>query len=442
MLLRMQPPTAASATSPNKANLASRQARRQVRHLWIALVGGLLLVPTYLAAQYMTRQGWVTSLYPQTVLWCLTPYMAAAHLLYRSINIPAAEQRTVLLINTLVPYLTLVLVLALLQQPYSRGAVLMVSVLTTLWYWLCDRFLQNQEKLHLLCLDELVATELNNEMGNQAQLLGQHVQLVSWQDNSTPLPDCDGAVISHSQNLTPIQQSQLARIKQHHIRLYSAAAVAESLTGRKSQEELCNPLWQPDGNPAYDSVKRLADVAVVLLTAPGWIPLGILTAIAIKLDTPGPALFSQMRTGLHGRPFRIWKFRTMVVQENTQAQFAQTNDKRITRLGHFLRKSRLDEIPQLVNVLLGQMSLIGPRPEQHSFVNDFAIRIPSYPYRHLVRPGITGWAQVMQGYAASEEETAIKLSYDLYYVSHYSLALDLLIVVKTIRTILTGRGAR
>jgi lipopolysaccharide/colanic/teichoic acid biosynthesis glycosyltransferase len=91
---------------------------------------------------------------------------------------------------------------------------------------------------------------------------------------------------------------------------------------------------------------------------------------------------------------------------------------------------------------MGHMSLIGPRPEQHTFVNEFAIRIPSYPYRHLVRPGITGWAQVMQGYAASEEETAVKLSYDLYYVSHYSLALDLLIVAKTIKTILTGHGAR
>lgn len=132
----------------------------------------------------------------------------------------------------------------------------------------------------------------------------------------------------------------------------------------------------------------------------------------------------------------------MVVQAHDKAQFAQVNDKRITRLGHFLRKSRLDEIPQLVNVLFGHMSLIGPRPEQHTFVNDFAVTIPSYPYRHLVRPGVTGWAQVMQGYAASAEETSVKLSYDLYYVKHYSLALDLLIVAKTIRTVLTGFGAR
>lgn len=132
----------------------------------------------------------------------------------------------------------------------------------------------------------------------------------------------------------------------------------------------------------------------------------------------------------------------MIPQKTDIAQFAGSNDQRITRLGRFLRKSRLDEIPQLYNVLRGDMSLIGPRPEQHAFVQDFATRIPSYPYRHLVRPGLTGWAQVMQGYAANDEETSVKLSYDLYYVSHYSLAVDLLIVAKTIKTILTGFGAR
>lgn len=265
---------------------------------------------------------------------------------------------------------------------------------------------------------------------------------MDWHNDHDMVPECDGALVSSTHALTDLQQIQLARIKQQHIRLYSVAAIAESITGRKSPQELRNPLWQPDGNPPYDTFKRFVDLAVVLLTAPAWIPLGLATALAIKLDSSGPVLFSQIRTGLHGRPFRIWKFRTMLPQANMQAQFAQANDKRITRLGHFLRKSRLDEIPQLFNVLTGQMSLIGPRPEQHSFVNQFAINIPSYPYRHLVRPGITGWAQVLQGYAASEEETAVKLSYDLYYVSHYSLALDLLIVVKTVQTILTGRGAR
>jgi lipopolysaccharide/colanic/teichoic acid biosynthesis glycosyltransferase len=111
-------------------------------------------------------------------------------------------------------------------------------------------------------------------------------------------------------------------------------------------------------------------------------------------------------------------------------------------LGRWLRKTRLDEIPQLINVLRGDMSLIGPRPEQTRLVESFARDIPSYPYRHLVRPGLTGWAQVQQGYAASEEETRVKLSHDLYYVNHYSLAMDLLIALRTVRIVLTGQGAR
>jgi lipopolysaccharide/colanic/teichoic acid biosynthesis glycosyltransferase len=162
----------------------------------------------------------------------------------------------------------------------------------------------------------------------------------------------------------------------------------------------------------------------------------------VRIDSPGPALFSQWRVGLHGQTFRIFKFRSMRHAPLATAQFAQTNDPRITRFGHFMRRSRLDEIPQLWNVLKGDMSLIGPRPEQEKFVEQFAEQIASYPYRHLVRPGLTGWAQVQQGYAASAEETVVKLSYDLYYVTHYSLAMDLLIALKTVRIVLTGHGAR
>ncbi|MFM8575019.1 MAG: sugar transferase, partial [Limnohabitans sp.] len=230
--------------------------------------------------------------------------------------------------------------------------------------------------------------------------------------------------------------------KLHHVRLYSAQAVAEALSGRVPESVLVSELWQPDGNPAYDLLKRALDLMAVLLTLPLWLPLAALVALAVRLDSPGPALFSQWRTGLQGRPFRIHKFRSMRHVALDTPQFAGERDPRITRLGAFLRKSRLDEIPQLWNVLRGDMSLIGPRPEQTAFVAQFAQDIPSYPYRHLVRPGLTGWAQVQQGYAASAQETAVKLSYDLYYVTHYSLAMDLLILAKTLRTVLTGQGAR
>ena len=152
---------------------------------------------------------------------------------------------------------------------------------------------------------------------------------------------------------------------------------------------------------------------------------------------------SDLRVGRNGKVFKLYKFRSMV--HGLQApgvHFAQAEDPRITRVGRVLRRTRLDELPQLWNVLRGEMSLIGPRPEQVLFVREFAATIPSYPYRHLVRPGLTGWAQVQQGYADSADSTRIKLSYDLYYVAHYSLALDLLIAAKTCKIVWTGFGAR
>ena len=169
----------------------------------------------------------------------------------------------------------------------------------------------------------------------------------------------------------------------------------------------------------------------------------MLTAIAIRLESPGKVIFVQERVGQGGRLFKIYKFRSMRFDaEKHGAQLAQQNDARITRVGKFIRKTRIDELPQFINVLKGDMSLIGPRPEQLGFVKEFEKTIPFYNYRHIVKPGISGWAQVTQGYASNEDETALKVQYDFYYIKHISFALDVLIVLKTIQTMLTGFGAR
>jgi lipopolysaccharide/colanic/teichoic acid biosynthesis glycosyltransferase len=434
--------TATPTQAQASRRLASFYARRKSWNLWVAFVGLILFLPMLWLGQSFEAEGYATRTYSTTLWWCLLPYALAVRWQYKTTHVPTTEQVTLLVLNMLVPFGLLVLAFALLQQPYSRGAVLMVAGVVLFWFGLSERLAQRIFKLELLVLDTSAADELQDQLPKHHAYLGERIALVRWADDQDRPPECDGVMLSAVQALTPKAQTQLAQLKQNHVRLYSAATISELLTGRIASTVLKDPLWQPDGNPAYDIAKRVLDVVVVVATAPAWIPLGALVALAIKWDSPGSAVFSQWRTGQHGRPFRIHKFRTMVVQTQDKAQFAQVNDKRITRLGHFLRKSRLDEIPQLVNVLLGNMSLIGPRPEQHTFVNDFAVTIPSYPYRHLVRPGVTGWAQVMQGYAASAEETSVKLSYDLYYVKHYSLALDLLIVAKTIRTVLTGFGAR
>lgn len=425
----------------HKNKLASQHAARQTHQLLHSLGGLPLLAVAYAVGRWLQDAGLVTNLFSQTILWSLPAYLLAAHLIYRSVHLPAVEQFSILVINSLAPYPMLVLLFALLQYRYSRGAVLTAALLTMAWFWLVEMRARKRQALVLVYLDEEAPVALKMQLGARHAELMAHIDLVHWPLGDDHLPPCNGALITNKPG-SPEQTKQLAQLKLQHIRLYSVPFLAESLTGRKSRESLVDPLWQPDSNPAYDAVKRFFDCAVVLVTMPIWIPLGLLVAAAIRLDSPGPALFTQIRTGWHGKPFRIWKFRTMVQNDQQETQFAQKNDARITRLGRFLRKSRLDEIPQLVNVLLGHMSLIGPRPEQHAFVEKFAIDIPSYPYRHLVRPGLTGWAQVMQGYAASAGETHLKLQYDLYYVSHYSVALDLLIMSKTVKTVLTGFGAR
>jgi len=173
------------------------------------------------------------------------------------------------------------------------------------------------------------------------------------------------------------------------------------------------------------------------------LPLFLLIAALIKIDSSGPAMYRQTRVGLRGRPFLIWKFRSMRQDaEKSGPQWAQADDPRISRVGRWLRKTRIDEFPQLINVLKGEMSLVGPRPERPVFVQDLRKIIPYYDLRHTVRPGITGWAQVKFRYGASEEDAHVKLQYDLYYVKRLSFALDMRILVQTTQVMLAGEGAR
>jgi len=172
-------------------------------------------------------------------------------------------------------------------------------------------------------------------------------------------------------------------------------------------------------------------------------PVFIFTAVAIRLDSGDPIFFKQQRVGKENRLFTIWKFRSMVQNaESDGAVWARENDFRITRMGKWIRLLRIDELPQLFNVLRGDMSLIGPRPERPEFVNDLEQQIPYYRIRHCVRPGITGWAQLNYRYGASVEDALHKLEYDLYYIKSMSILLDFNILLKTIGVVIFGQGAR
>ncbi len=192
--------------------------------------------------------------------------------------------------------------------------------------------------------------------------------------------------------------------------------------------------------------KRVVDIFAALMILPVALPFMLIVSLAIIIESGGrgPILYSQTRVKQNGLPFKIYKFRSMVTdaEKDGVAQWASKNDSRITRVGMVIRKGRLDELPQLFNVLKGDMSFVGPRPERPQFVKQLAERIPFYEERHRVKPGLTGWAQICYAYGDTEEDSVEKLQYDLYYVKNYSILLDLLILLQTAEVVLLGKGAQ
>jgi sugar transferase (PEP-CTERM system associated) len=237
------------------------------------------------------------------------------------------------------------------------------------------------------------------------------------------------------------------------IRLRDAIAIEESatfyerLTGKISLE-LLRPIWLIFSRHSrltrmYRHWRRLLDVFAAFTGVIASLPVMLLTAIAIKLDSRGPIFYTQERVGMGDARFKIVKFRSMRTDaEKNGAVWARESDNRVTRVGRIIRKLRIDELPQFFNVLRGEMSFIGPRPERPEFVRLLEQEIPFYSQRHLVKPGLTGWAQIRYPYGASVKDAMEKLQYDLYYIKNQSPVLDLIILFETIRIVIFGRGAR
>jgi sugar transferase (PEP-CTERM system associated) len=242
--------------------------------------------------------------------------------------------------------------------------------------------------------------------------------------------------------------SHLLSCRLRGIKILDLHAFFERVTGQVPVESL-KASWLIYGEGfrqgwLRNTVKRAFDLgASLLLLIPG-LPIMLLTAIAIRLESHGPVLFRQERVGLGGRTFKVVKFRSMQVdaERDGRARWASANDPRITRVGRFIRRTRIDELPQIFNVLKGEMSFVGPRPERPFFVAQLTEQIPFYGARHTVKPGITGWAQVRYSYGGSVEDAKRKLQFDLYYVKNHTLFLDLLILLETVRVVLYGEGVR
>ena len=253
--------------------------------------------------------------------------------------------------------------------------------------------------------------------------------------------------LEERRNALPL--ADLLRVRTTGVRVYEISTFLERETGRIDLNSV-SPSWLifsdgfASGRMISSAAKRAFDIVASLLLLALTVPIVLLTALAIKVESRGPAFYRQRRVGLYNQDFNILKLRSMRqdAEVSGKAVWAAEDDPRITRIGRFIRKVRIDELPQCWTVLKGEMSFVGPRPERPQFVADLEHQLPYYAERHMVKPGITGWAQINYPYGASIEDARHKLEYDLYYVKNYSPFLDLLILLQTLRVVLWPAGAR
>ncbi len=362
-------------------------------------------------------------------------YLAAMLTLRRLLAYPGAQSAAFIIPTVTSAFLLAVAVLLFLRLEYSRQMLLGGYVVSLAWcftgYALGRRF--RIPKLALV------------PFGEARQLLGTEHADVRLLD----APDLagvryDGVVADlRATDIPPQWEAFLARCTLCHLPVYHIRQVAESMSGRVRIDHLSeNEFGSLLPSLPYIGFKRVADFVGALLLLPLLVPVMLIVAVLIKRDSPGPALFLQPRMGYRQRPFLMYKFRSMYSDMSGKDFTLAEDDPRITPLGKWLRKYRIDELPQIFNILKGEMSFIGPRPESVALSLWYEKDVPFFSYRHVVRPGITGWAQVEQGYAAEIEGMSEKLQYDFYYIKHFSLWLDVLITLKKLWTLLRGSGAR
>ena len=370
-----------------------------------------------------------------SALICLIAYALAAVSINKLLYFPGKQSWLHILPAVGLSYGSVFFISGILFITFSNSFVLINSLLATLFF-VGDFIRRNRHLPNMAYIP-------HGRAGSAAQI--PHANWICLNTPELPQTPVQAVVADlHCPDLSADWQRFLAACTLDGIPVYNIRQIEESLTGRVKIRHLyendLGSLLPPAG---YMLVKRLLDILCVLAALPFALPLMLLTAIAIRLESAGSVLFVQNRVGQGGREFKIYKFRSMRTDsEQNGAQLAQVGDSRITRVGSFIRKTRLDELPQFFNILKGDMSLIGPRPEHKGFVDQFEKSIPFYQYRHIVKPGLSGWAQVTQGYAGNTDETQVKIEHDFYYIKHFSFSLDVLIIFKTVKIILTGFGAR
>lgn len=362
-------------------------------------------------------------------------YLASAMTLPRITRYLLVERKYYILPVLLSVYCFAITIMFMIRIDYSRSIVFYGWVVSFSWLYLTSLLRQESQRLILFAIPNFDISSLNQKGRVQVIELKAPYEITNIKGS---------LVVDLHRNLSPEAEKFIADCSLNNIAVFHAESIREMLEGKVQTKHLMeNAIGSLQPNPLYMTFKRIWESLIIIVTFPITLPIMAITAILIKLENPGPAMFIQERVGQGGNLFRIYKFRSMTIKEaGAEDKFATAEQARVTKVGKFIRKFRIDELPQFFNVLKGEMALIGPRPEQDSFVKQFEKEIPFYGYRHMVKPGITGWAQVVQGYADDTESTSEKLAHDLYYIKNLSFWLDINIVFKTIRTMLTGFGAQ
>ncbi|MGY6563446.1 MAG: sugar transferase [Halomonadaceae bacterium] len=370
-----------------------------------------------------------------TIWACVLAFIVISFTLRRLSRFPGAQVSAYIAPTVSIVYLLAVAILFFTREEYTRQVLFTSFLMSLVWFYLAFFLGRRYRRMKLAVVPVGKVRQLKTTpLMELRSLEGPDLEGVRY----------DGVVADlHSPQLGPEWERFLARCTLAHIPVYHVTRIRESITGRVEITHLSENEYGallPSG--FYNGFKRVVDLFGALLLLPLLAIPMLATAWLIRRDSPGPALFVQTRMGYRARPFKVYKFRTMYCDRKGRGFTEGEDDPRITPIGRVLRKYRIDELPQIFNVLKGEMSFIGPRPESMSLSAWYEKDVPFFSYRHVVRPGISGWAQVEQGYAAEVDGMIKKLQYDFYYIKHFSLWIDVLIVFKTLKTILTGFGAR
>ena len=414
-----------------------RWFRRQVQFLGALLWA--LIVP-FLVAGVVSPHVVATAAFWQSFYIDLIAIIAGHYVFKSIVSFPGIRSSYYILPVFVTSFALSFVVSFLLRLSYSRPLLIVDFVICIAWFYIVDYQLRRKPLFH-------IAMVPGGDVASLREIKG--INWVLLDSPTTQVGHFHGIVADFRADMPDEWEHFLADAALAGSGIFHIKQLRESLTGRIEIEHLsenANGSLRPQA--AYHAMKLLAEISVSFIALVVLAPFFLLIALAIRLNSPGPVFFRQTRIGYRGVRFKVWKFRTMYDRPLLIGDAARADamtlhgDVRITKVGRFLRRTRIDELPQLLNVVIGEMGLIGPRPEAEVLSHWYEAEIPFYRYRHILRPGITGWAQVNQGHVTDVQDIKSKLHYDFYYIANFSLWLDMLIVVRTLATMFRGSGSK